>query len=234
MSFYTPGNMEWPHLIDNALKAHYLYRRDYEYMVENDEIIIVDEFTGRKMIGRQWSDGLHQAVEAKERVKIKEENQTLATITLQNFFKLYKKLAGMTGTAMTEANEFWKVYKLDVVAVPTNRALTRQSFPDAIYRSDREKLSSILEEIREVHAAAGRSWSAPRRSRSRSSSPRCSSVTGSRTRCSTPSITSARPRSSPSRSQVGRDDRHEHGRPRDRHHPGGQPRVHGLGRPGSD
>ena len=151
-SFYTPGNMEWPHLIDNALKAHYLYRRDYEYMVENDEIIIVDEFTGRKMIGRQWSDGLHQAVEAKERVKIKEENQTLATITLQNFFKLYKKLAGMTGTAMTEANEFWKVYKLDVVAVPTNRALTRQSFPDAIYRSDREKLSSILEEIREVHA----------------------------------------------------------------------------------
>jgi preprotein translocase subunit SecA len=151
-SFYTPGNMEWPHLIDNALKAHYLYRRDYEYMVENDEIIIVDEFTGRKMIGRQWSDGLHQAVEAKERVKIKEENQTLATITLQNFFKLYKKLAGMTGTAMTEANEFWKVYKLDVVAVPTNRALTRQSFPDAIYRSDREKLGSILEEIREVHA----------------------------------------------------------------------------------
>src|SRR4051812_27684976 len=151
-SFFTPGNMEWPHLIDNALKAHYLYRNDYEYMVENGEIIIVDEFTGRKMIGRQWSDGLHQAVEAKERVKIKEENQTLATITLQNFFKLYTKLAGMTGTAMTEANEFWKVYKLDVVAVPTNRPLTRQGFPDAIYRSDREKTASILEEIREVHA----------------------------------------------------------------------------------
>src|SRR4051794_34325594 len=148
-SFYTPGNMEWPHLIDNALKAHYLYRRDYEYMVENDEIIIVDEFTGRKMIGRQWSDGLHQAVEAKERVKIKEENQTLATITLQNFFKLYKKLAGMTGTAMTEANEFYKVYKLDVVAVPTNRPLTRHSFADVIYRSDREKFGAILNEIRE-------------------------------------------------------------------------------------
>ena len=122
-SFYTPGNMEWPHLIDNALKAHYLYRRDRDYVVQPDgEVVIVDEFTGRLMIGRQWSDGLHQAVEAKERVKIKEENQTLATITLQNFFKLYKKLAGMTGTAMTEATEFYKVYTLDVVAIPTNRA----------------------------------------------------------------------------------------------------------------
>src|SRR3954452_18827696 len=151
-SFYTPGNMEWPHLIDNALKAHHLYKRDYEYMVENDEIIIVDEFTGRKMIGRQWSDGLHQAVEAKERVKIKEENQTLATITLQNFFKLYKKLAGMTGTAMTEAMEFHKVYGLDVVAIPTNRPLSRQNALDVIYRSEREKFSAILDEIREIHA----------------------------------------------------------------------------------
>ena len=125
-SFYTPGNMEWPHLIDNALKAHHLYRRDRDYVVQpNGEVVIVDEFTGRLMIGRQWSDGLHQAVEAKERVKIKEENQTLATITLQNFFKLYKKLAGMTGTAMTEATEFYKVYGLDVVAIPTNRPLTR-------------------------------------------------------------------------------------------------------------
>src|SRR5262249_42918338 len=124
-SFYTPGNMEWPHLIDNALKAHYLYKRDRDYVDLNGEIVIVDEFTGRLMTGRQWSDGLHQAVEAKERVKIKEENQTLATITLQNFFKLYKKLSGMTGTAMTEANEFYKVYKLDVVAIPTNRPLTR-------------------------------------------------------------------------------------------------------------
>src|ERR1044072_4799116 len=103
------------------------------------------------MPGRRWSDGLHQAVEAKERVHIKEENQTLATITLQNFFKLYKKLAGMTGTAMTEANEFWKVYKLDVVAIPTNRPLTRHGYPDVIYRTDREKYNSILEEIREVH-----------------------------------------------------------------------------------
>ena len=104
------------------------------------------------MTGRQWSDGLHQAVEAKERVKIKEENQTLATITLQNFFKLYKKLAGMTGTAMTEANEFCKVYKLDVIAIPTNRPLTRQSYSDVIFRTDREKFNAILDEIREVHA----------------------------------------------------------------------------------
>ena len=150
-SFYTPGNMEWPHLIDNALKAHYLYKRDRDYVVMNGEIIIVDEFTGRLMTGRQWSDGLHQAVEAKERVRIKEENQTLATITLQNYFKLYKKLAGMTGTAMTEANEFWKVYKLDVVAVPTNRPLTRHSFSDVIYRTDHEKYNSIIDEIKEVH-----------------------------------------------------------------------------------
>ncbi len=151
-SFYTPGNMEWPHLIDNSLKAHHLYRKDRDYVVQNGEIIIVDEFTGRLMTGRQWSDGLHQAVEAKERVRIKEENQTLATITLQNFFKLYKKLSGMTGTAMTEANEFWKVYKLDVVAIPTNRGLTRQSFADVIFRTDREKYKAILDELREVNA----------------------------------------------------------------------------------
>ena len=151
-SFYTPGNMEWPHLIDNSLKAHYLYRRDRDYMVQpNGEVVIVDEFTGRLMIGRQWSDGLHQAVEAKERVKIKEENQTLATITLQNFFKLYKKLAGMTGTAMTEATEFYKVYGLDVIAIPTNRPLTRRNLADVIYRSEREKIQAILDEIKEVH-----------------------------------------------------------------------------------
>ncbi len=150
-SFYTPGNMEWPHLIDNALKAHYLYKRDRDYVDMNGEIVIVDEFTGRLMTGRQWSDGLHQAVEAKEKVKIKEENQTLATITLQNFFKLYKKLSGMTGTAMTEANEFWKVYKLDVIAIPTNRPLTRVSYADTIYRTDREKYGAILEELREIH-----------------------------------------------------------------------------------
>ncbi len=150
-SFYTPGNMEWPHLIDNSLKAHHLYRRDRDYVVMNGEIIIVDEFTGRLMTGRQWSDGLHQAVEAKERVKIKEENQTLATITLQNYFKLYKKLAGMTGTAMTEANEFWKVYELDVIAIPTNKPLSRVNYADVIYRTEDEKYRAIIDEIRELH-----------------------------------------------------------------------------------
>ncbi len=152
-SFYTPGNMEWPHLIDNSLKAHHLYRRDRDYVVQPDgEVVIVDEFTGRLMVGRQWSDGLHQAVEAKERVKVKEENQTLATITLQNFFKLYDKLAGMTGTAMTEATEFHKVYDLDVVAIPTNRPLSRVNFSDVIFRYEREKNQALLEEIQEVHA----------------------------------------------------------------------------------
>ncbi len=159
-SFYTAGNQEWPHLLDNALKAHHLYKRDKKYVVmqhpETREmsVIIVDEFTGRLMVGRQWSDGLHQAVEAKEAalgVKIKEETQTLATITLQNFFKLYKKLAGMTGTAMTEANEFWKIYKLDVVAIPTNKPLFRVNYPDVIFRSEGEKWNAIIEELVEVH-----------------------------------------------------------------------------------
>jgi preprotein translocase subunit SecA len=150
-SFYTPGNMEWPHLIDNSLKAHYLYKRDVNYVVKEGRVVIVDEFTGRLMEGRQWSDGLHQAVEAKEGVKIKEETQTLATITLQNFFKLYKKICGMTGTAMTEANEFWKIYKLDVVAIPTNRGLQRIEHPDVIYCTEEEKYRAIAEEIELLH-----------------------------------------------------------------------------------
>ncbi|HJZ90395.1 MAG TPA: SEC-C metal-binding domain-containing protein [Gemmataceae bacterium] len=159
-SFYTAGNMEWPHLIDNALKAHHLYLRDRDYLViphpETREmaIIIVDTHTGRALFGRQWSDGLHQAVEAKHKkdgVQIKQETQTLATITLQNFFRMYKKLAGMTGTAMTEANEFWKIYKLDVIAIPTNKVLVRVNHPDLVYRTDREKWNAIMGEIEQVH-----------------------------------------------------------------------------------
>jgi preprotein translocase subunit SecA len=150
-SFYTAGNMEWPHLIDNALKAHHLYRRDVNYVVQGPEVVIVDEFTGRLMPGRNWSDGLHQAVEAKEGVRIKEENQTLATITLQNFFKLYNKLGGMTGTAMTEAGEFWKIYKLDVVAVPPNKPLVRVNHPDVIYRTEEGKFRAIADEIERMH-----------------------------------------------------------------------------------
>ena len=150
-SFYTAGHMEWPHLIDNSLKAHHLYKRDVNYVVQGDEVIIVDEFTGRLMPGRNWSDGLHQAVEAKEGVRIKEENQTLATITLQNYFKLYDKICGMTGTAMTEAGEFWKIYKLDVIAIPTNMPLRRQENPDVILRTEKEKYGAIADEIERLH-----------------------------------------------------------------------------------
>ena len=150
-SFYTAGNMEWPHLIDNSLKAHFLYKRDVNYVIEDGEVIIVDEFTGRKMPGRQWSDGLHQAVEAKEGVRVKEETQTLATITLQNFFKLYKKLCGMTGTAMTEANEFWKIYKLDVIAIPPNRPMQRINHADVIYLTEKDKFNQVATEIERIH-----------------------------------------------------------------------------------
>jgi preprotein translocase subunit SecA len=150
-SFYTAGNMQWPHLIDNALKAHHLYKRDVNYVVQDGEVVIVDEFTGRLMPGRHWSDGLHQAVEAKEGVTVKQESQTLATITLQNFFKLYKKICGMTGTALTEAGEFWKIYKLDVIGVPTNKPLRRTIYPDVIYRSEKEKFTAIADEIERLH-----------------------------------------------------------------------------------
>lgn len=150
-SFYTAGNMDWPHLIDNALKAHYLYKLDVNYVVKDRQIIIVDEFTGRLMEGRQWSDGLHQAVEAKEGVPIKQETQTFATITLQNFFKLYNKLAGMTGTAMTEANEFWKIYKLDVIAIPTNRHMQRIEHPDKIYLNEKDKFNALADDIERTH-----------------------------------------------------------------------------------
>ena len=150
-SFYTTGNMHWPHLIDNALKAHYLYKKDVNYVIKNGEIIIVDEFTGRLMEGRSWSDGLHQAVEAKEGVTIKKENQTLATITLQNFFKLYDKLAGMTGTAMTEAGEFWKIYNLEVIAIPPNRPVQRIHHVDKIYRTEKEKYNAVVEAIERIN-----------------------------------------------------------------------------------
>src|SRR6188472_355986 len=150
-SFYTAGNMQWPHLIDNSLKAHHLYKRDVNYVVQDGEVVIVDEFTGRLMPGRHWSDGLHQAVEAKEGVPIKEESQTLATITLQNFFKLYGKICGMTGTALTEAGEFWKIYKLDVIGVPTNKPLQRIINPDVIYLTEKEKYVAIADEIERLN-----------------------------------------------------------------------------------
>jgi preprotein translocase subunit SecA len=151
-SFYIGSNMDWPHLLEQSLRAHVVYECDKDYVVQNDEVVIVDEFTGRLMVGRQWSDGLHQAVEAKERVTVKPETQTMATITLQNFFKLYKRLAGMTGTAMTESEEFSKIYSLEVVAIPTNRPVARDDNEDLIFISERGKWKAIGESIAEAAA----------------------------------------------------------------------------------
>jgi len=148
-NIYDDVEAEWVHHLTQALRAHHLYSRDDEYVVKDGEVIIVDEFTGRLMPGRRWSDGLHQAVEAKEKMPIKEENQTLATITFQNFFKLYKKLAGMTGTAMTEAGEFWEIYKLDVIETPTNKPCIRQDGSDVIYLTEKEKFNAIIEEVQD-------------------------------------------------------------------------------------
>jgi preprotein translocase subunit SecA len=150
-NLYEPQNMDWVHHIYQALKAHLLFKRDVDYMVKDEEVVIVDEFTGRLMPGRRYSDGLHQALEAKENVKIERENQTLATITFQNYFRMYKKLAGMTGTAETEAEEFYKIYKLEVVAIPPNRTLIRTEHPDIIYRTEREKYNAVVEEIKELY-----------------------------------------------------------------------------------
>jgi len=150
-SFYMGQNMDRPHLIEQSLRAHVVYERDKDYVVQDREVVIVDEFTGRLMIGRQWSDGLHQAVEAKEGVPVKEETQTLATITIQNYFKLYKSLAGMTGTALTEATEFAKIYKLDVVEIPTNRPVNRNDHNDKVCRSTQQKYQYLVEEVHEVH-----------------------------------------------------------------------------------
>jgi len=148
-NLYDPTNIDILHACQQALRAHTLYKRDVSYVVRDGQVIIVDEFTGRLMPGRRWSDGLHQAVEAKEGVKIEKENQTLATITLQNYFRMYDKLAGMTGTADTEAAEFDKIYKLDVVVIPTNRPMIRIDEHDLVYRTEREKFEAVVEEIAE-------------------------------------------------------------------------------------
>ncbi|MBL8759364.1 MAG: hypothetical protein JNK35_13145, partial [Phycisphaerae bacterium] len=160
-SFYVGENMDVPHLLEQALRAHVVYQRDRDYIVgpmENPNtgrvepsVIIVDVNTGRPMVGRQWSDGLHQAIECKEQVPIKQENQTVATITIQNFFKMYKRLAGMTGTADTEAQEFHDIYRLDVVSIPTNKKVTRRDFDDLVFLSGKDKWSHIVDEIKAFH-----------------------------------------------------------------------------------
>jgi len=150
-NLYDPIHMETLHHVNQGLRAHALFKKDVDYMVKDGQVLIVDEFTGRLMPGRRWSDGLHQAVEAKEGVRIERENQTLATVTFQNYFRMYEKLAGMTGTAETEAPEFAKIYKLDVVVIPTNRQLIRRNDPDVVYKSEQEKFDAVCKEIAECH-----------------------------------------------------------------------------------
>ncbi|MFO0650588.1 MAG: preprotein translocase subunit SecA [Polyangiales bacterium] len=151
-NLYDPNHLEELHVLQQCLRAHTLYKRDVNYMVTDDgKVVIIDEFTGRVLAGRRWSDGLHQAVEAKEFVKVQEENRTMATITFQNLFRLYKKLSGMTGTAETEAEELHKIYKLDVTQIPTNKGIKRQDFDDLVYKTEREKFTAVVEEIADCH-----------------------------------------------------------------------------------
>lgn len=153
-SLYDAANIRIMHHLNAALRAHALYHRDVEYIVRNGEVIIVDEFTGRTMPGRRWSDGLHQAIEAKERVRVREENQTVASITFQNYFRMYSKLAGMTGTADTEAFEFQSIYGLEVVVIPTNKPMIRKDHPDFVYLTQKDKFEAIIEDIRDCVARA--------------------------------------------------------------------------------
>ena len=234
-NIYDIATIEWKHHVEQAVKAHALYLKDRDYVVKRnddtgqDEVIIVDEFTGRLMPGRRWSDGLHQAVEAKEGVKIERENQTLATITFQNYFRMYKKLAGMTGTAETEAAEFEKIYKLEVTVIPTNREMVRKEFSDVVYRTEEEKFRNAAKEIKELQEkgqpvlvgtvsvekserlsgiaeAHGRQARSPERQESRARSAHRGA---------------GRPQ--------GRDHGfHQHGRPRYRYSAGRQPGIHGA------
>ena len=151
-NLFDPKHITYQHHILQALKAHYLFKRDVDYIVKDGQVIIVDEFTGRLMPGRRYSDGLHQALEAKEGVKVEAENQTLASITFQNYFRKYDKLAGMTGTADTEAVEFKQIYDLDVVVIPTHKPMIRKDYPDVIYKTQEEKYRAIVREIKELYA----------------------------------------------------------------------------------
>ena len=224
---YEPANMPLLHHIHQALRAHTLFRLDVDYMIKDGGVVIVDEFTGRLMPGRRWSDGLHQAVEAKEKVKIERENQTLATVTFQNYFRKYKKLAGMTGTADTEAEEFAKIYKLDVMVIPTNRDLRRFEEPDTVYRTEREKYEAIVTDIIEKQKE-GRpvlvgtvSIEKSERLSKLLETPRHQARRAQR---QIPRAGSGDRR--PGGPKGHGHDRHQHGGPRHRHTPRRQPRVH--------
>ena len=198
-NLYKPEHTHLVGFLNNALKAKELYKKDKDYIVVDGEVLIVDEFTGRVLHGRRYNEGMHQAIEAKEGVKIKDENQTLATITLQNYFRLYETLSGMTGTAATEANEFHQTYKLGVVPIPTNMPMIRKDQADVVYKSEDAKFQAVVQDIKERYDRASRSWSAPRAWRSPSACPRSSSAGASSTRSSTPRTTRVRRRSSPRR-----------------------------------
>ena len=227
----TREHRDEPPRAAGACKAHVLFQRDRDYVVKDGQVIIVDEFTGRLMPGRRWSDGLHQAVEAKEGVKIERENQTLATITFQNYFRMYKKLAGMTGTAETEAAEFQKIYNLDVVVIPTNRPLIRKENADIVYRTEEEKFRNAAKEIKE------RSREGPARAGGHHLGREVREALGHSEEDGRPARGAERqaPRARglhrrAGRAQGRRHRLHQHGRPRHRHPARRQPRVHGQGR----
>ena len=225
-NLYEPSNIEILHHVNQALKAHALFKRDVDYVVKDGEVMIVDEFTGRLMPGRRWSDGLHQAVEAKEGVKIESENQTLATITFQNYFRMYEKLSGMTGTADTEAAEFAEIYKLDVMVIPTNRPMVRKDSSDVIYKTEKEKFKAVIEDIVECHdqgaAGAGRHH-LHREVRGARRDAQKAGGAAQRPQRQAPRAGGGDRR--PGRAQGGGDHRHQHGRPRHRHHPRRQPEM---------
>ena len=220
-------NSDLNHYINAALRANALMKRDVDYVVKDGQVIIVDEFTGRLMIGRRYSDGLHQAIEAKEHVTVERESKTLATITFQNYFRMYKKLSGMTGTAKTEEEEFKGIYNLDVVQIPTNRPMIRKDLNDVVYKTQRGKYNAVVEEI--IHAACDGAAGARRyrfRSKNLKCSPACSICAACRMKCSTPSITRKKPKSSRRRAVAGAGDhRHEYGRPRHRYSARRQPGI---------
>ena len=235
-NLYDPTNIETLHAVQQALRAHTLYQLDRDYIVKDGQVIIVDEFTGRLMPGRRWSDGLHQAVEAKEGVKIEAENQTLATITLQNYFRMYEKLAGMTGTAETEADEFAHIYKLDVVVIPTNQPMVREDNADVIYRTEKEKCKAVVEEIVELHEAGQPvlvGTVSIEKSEKLAEHAQAARRAARRAQRQVPRARGRdrRPGRPPRRGHH----RHQHGRPRHRHHPRRQPRGAGPGggRPGA-
>ena len=228
IELYDPANMDTLHAVKQALRAHTLYKLDVDYVVKDGEVLIVDEFTGRLMPGRRWSDGLHQAVEAKEGVKIEAENQTLATITFQNYFRMYEKLAGMTGTADTEAAEFDKIYRLEVVVIPPNKEMIRIDNADLVYRTEREKFDAIVVEIKQLHE---KGQPALVGTISIEKSEHLSSMLKKQGVPHVVLNAKYHEREAEIVAQAGRkaggDDRHQHGRPRHRHSPGRQSGISG-------